>query len=215
MFFTKGVNIVSAEKALKFLRKQVLPYATLLSILSATVTYIGQDISQRQLRKADRVLEFYSAQFSTDKSEIGKHIQELNYKYSSATEQLKAFLASGSEKEINKKYYYFIMNYFVSPTEELEAENFKKIMAVKDFYESIANCVETGLCDESNARALFGREGRNFFALFHPFFCDLRTRTNDDSIAQKLEEFYAPPKDNKSRTCQYLDTTEVALKPSK
>lgn len=63
---------------------------------------------------------------------------------------------------------------------------------IMNFYERIAICVNSGLCNKKIIDDFFIKNGRTFFRKYYPYVCLLRERWNDESIWKNIESYFNP-----------------------
>ena len=64
------------------------------------------------------------------------------------------------------------------------------ITYVMDFYEGVATCVITELCDENIIDASFLKPVQKFFENYYPYICLLKIEQNDNSLWLNTEEYF-------------------------
>jgi len=67
-----------------------------------------------------------------------------------------------------------------------------KIENLMDFFQGVAKCVKSNLCEEALANYYFGKDGKTIFRQFYPFICHIRKRREDDTKFSEFEEIFNP-----------------------
>ncbi len=122
-----------------------------------------------------------------NKQEINKRKEKIDEEY---------------EKKIKKEYKEFVINFIIKENND----RYKNLLILTDFYNGIASCVESGLCDEKVAKNLFKDEGARFFKNYNPIFCHFKTRWKDSLIKGDSAKFYEIKKmsDRIEKECRFL-----------
>lgn len=68
---------------------------------------------------------------------------------------------------------------------------------IMDFFERVATCVNSDLCDKQIIDKFFKKSGRTFFRKYYPYVCNLRNKWQDNSIWSNTEVYFNPGGVNK------------------
>lgn len=67
---------------------------------------------------------------------------------------------------------------------------YQNVMILTNYYNSIASCVASQLCDRETAERLFHDQGSTFFKNYWPLFCDIDEKWKDRLIENDSSVFY-------------------------
>ncbi|MGK7945883.1 MAG: hypothetical protein AB4058_15580 [Microcystaceae cyanobacterium] len=171
---------------------------TSLSIVLGGCYTIFQYQSHQQEKRVNRVVA-YSDKFYQQK--LSKSLTKINDQYYEQIEDINKIL--GQENYL-EEYHNFVIKFTKENQEEVEI--------IGDFFEKLASCVASNLCDQETALKLFGSQGKDYFVRFYPYYCQKQQKWQDPRIGTLFEEVYYDNK--KEGTCNYMsDTLSVASKP--
>lgn len=166
-------------------------------ILGGFYTIFQYDNYQHE-KKVNRVLE-YSEKFSEQK--LSQAWNNVNNDYYHKFAEVETLL---SKETFVHDYHEFVI--------ELEKKNNKDLEQLGDFFENLANCVDSNLCDKTVANQLFGRKAKEYYRRFYPRYCQKQKFWRDETIGSILEEVYNADKKNKVKTCDYMKTQTIVRK---
>jgi hypothetical protein len=163
---------------------------TSLSIVFGGCYTIFQYQSHQQEKRVNRVLD-YSDKFYQQK--LSQSLANINDKYYDQLEDIKKILRQENYLEA---YHQFVIQF--------RTENQEDFKLLGDFFEELASCVDSDLCDEETALKLFGSQGKDYFVRFYPYYCQKQQKWQDKTIGTLFEKVYYINK--KEGTCDYRNS---------
>ena len=160
--------------------KQITEIGLKLTAVGGLIIGLCQINIQLSTQRKDKVMQLFLQQYEAGVSEIRSNLYR-KYDLSEAYEVLQE-----KDSDTVKKNY---KNFMIKFTKN-NKDSYQQMLILTNFYNGIASCVESNLCEPNTAAALFKTEGRNFFANYHPFFCDIQNRWKDELIEPDSVEFY-------------------------
>lgn len=175
----------SPDKIVSFIKiaETLAALTTCLGFISGAVYTVQQYHQEQQNRRLDKTLEFYTKQFD-DKLLESREKLDVLYDLKSRSEYL-AGIKESQENKNSKKREEFIY--------EKSKQEARHIMSLQKFYQGVAICTKTKICDETTAQELFREDIQEFVVKFGPFFCKLREDVKDPKIVEDLIDFYGGP----------------------
>lgn len=133
--------------------------------------------NQKNLQQKDRVLQLALKKYEEDESinEIRSSLYR-DYDLSSMN-----FHKTPSKKNHQESVVKFIKS---------NEDRYQKILTLTNFYNDVALCVESELCDKDTAEKVFKKEGNLFLGNYLPFFCYTEYKWKDDLVKNVSKEFY-------------------------
>lgn len=153
---------------------------TAIGFIPAGVYTAQQYLEEQQARRVDKTLEFYTKQLD-DKLLESRKALDVFYHLDLRQEYLEAISISKKNNDDEKK------REFIA---KLSKQNSEHIMILEKFYEGVAKCTKTNICDQETAEELFKQDIQDFVVIFGPFLCTLRKDLKDPTIAKELTDFY-------------------------
>lgn len=191
------MNIKLIKKFLKGNQESIASVSNIFQSVAAIVTVIGigfagyeYDKQQQNIRE-QKAFELYQ-QFNE-----GDFLKSRN--------QFKQ--AYYDKREENPDFYESTGKY-ISAMESVWQDQYVDIISLKDFFEQVATCVKSNLCDEDVTRALFGKEAQEFFEINYDLFCLERNKYKDKDMGEILQKFVQ--KANKN--CDHIES-HIAKNP--
>ena len=158
---------------------------TKIGTIGAGIFAVVQLNSQLNMQRKDQNMQLFIKQYEDEKNigEIRSNLYnnfDLSNAYNILTEEVFA----------KEKYQGFIIKEFAENNTEESQDRYQKILILANYYNGIASCVESNLCDKETAKVLFKTEGSLFFKNYYPFFCHLNQRWQDRMVTLESIEFY-------------------------
>ena len=160
--------------------KQITEIGLKLTAVGGLIIGLWQISIQLSTQRKDKVMQLFLQQYEAGVSEIRSNLYR-DFDLSKAYEVLQE-----KDTDTVKKNY---KNFMIQFTKN-NKDSYQQMLILTNFYNGIASCVESDLCEPKTAKALFETEGRNFFENYHPFFCDIQNRWKDELIEPYSVEFY-------------------------
>jgi len=137
-------------------------------------------VSNRAIDNSLKHIELFNAKYTMD---INK---ELSRAWNKGYPLLIKALKGRDKQEIANRY----SNYVLALIKEGGLEFPLDYIMV--FYERVATCVNTKLCDKDTADIFFKKRGMVFFQKYYPYVCNLRAKWNDPAVGTILEGYFNP-----------------------
>lgn len=160
----------------------ISPFAMLVTGIFAMVQYL----EYKHTVKVERSME-YVREFSSNDA-IVKARARVNSAIQNYSEQLTKELTSGSGAA--GKYEKSIIALVAK--EGLANE----LDSLFYFFEELALCVETELCDGDVAKSFFARDAVELFHSFYPYICQKRINYRNPTIAKRVQIFFVENEDD-------------------
>lgn len=170
--------------------KEIAEISLKFATIGGLIIGLSQITIQLSTQRKDKVMQLFLKQYEED-AKISKIRSDLyrDFDFSKAHE----ILDETNDNTLKDEYEKFIRTF----TKE-DKDRYQKLLILTNFYNGIASCVESKLCQKETAKVLFQKEGKNFFQNYYPFFCHLNNRWEDELIERDSVEFYNLLYENKT-----------------
>ena len=173
-----NMRSTSFQNTINYLSKNTITVGLIVGIIPSWIAGSMNLGHNRQIQREAKTIEFSTIKHEKD-STIGEAINDLNIDFDLS--EAREILKNGKVEEYTDFTKSFTLN---------DKDRYKKMLNITDYYNSIASCVESQLCDSDIATNLFKTEGANFFQNYYPFFCHFLDRWEDSLIKDNSVEFY-------------------------
>lgn len=163
--------------------KEITQIGLMFTAVGGLIISLWQIPIQLSTHRKDKVMELFLKQYEVKISEIRSGLYR-DYNLSGAYEILK----DKDKATLKKEYEEFMIKFSKNGKEG--KDKYKNMLILANFYNGIASCVESDLCDQKTGEVLFKTEGRVFFENYYPFFCDQEIKWHDKLVESDSINFY-------------------------
>ena len=170
----------------KIVSDMAVAWLAVAGLLIAGLFALVQYLEVKTKQAVDQSFRFHSIGWSDP---LYKEQTTVNKAWSEISLSVVKVLADTSKpiKQVREEYDLLIIK-TVHRKPELE----NAVDALIDYYDAVATCASTKLCDSDTLKSLLGRDGTRFFHQFSPYICELRTQWRDPTIALATEKYFNP-----------------------
>lgn len=170
------MNINSLEKTVNIL----VSIATFFAIFFGGAFAIIEYKDYKKEVKIKHALEF------VNRYNQGFILQSRQEEYKAWQRNQKTLIESIKNYESRISYKKIILNF-------MEREGIdSSVSYILNFFEDIAICASSKICDEDTINRYFFISGRTYIHKYYPYICDQRSKWNDPTIWKRLQNFYKP-----------------------
>ena len=172
------------------MKRAIESFKSIAEISIAVTAFLGLTLGivelshQRKIQQKEQVMKLFLKQYEGEQNIIGIRndlYQDLGI--NKADKVLKILKNEEKNQDV-------MINEYENFMREFTIDRAKKLLILTDFYNGIASCVESELCDREAAIPLFQRQGEVFFENYYPFFCHLYDQWEDKVIQEDSVKFY-------------------------
>lgn len=174
------MNIKETIEISKTITEIGICITTVIALIMGGIEFKNQLRTQKEEKVMQLLLKQYEEELNISKIRSSLH---RDFDLSNARE----ILGKKVNDDIARKNYRDFMEKFIIDNKD----RYENVLVLTDFYNSIASCVESKLCDKNIAVNLFQQEGNDFFGNYSPFFCYQNSEWGNTLIKEYSLDFYS------------------------